>query len=103
MRWTAQPIPATRTSSSTVVSSGAKANVLRLRRTGTHRRRTGDGPWCPNSATAGSRTAALRQVHEWQGRLDIVINCAAPLLTVSPLAEADEAAVSEALNAKTVG
>ncbi|MFG3137643.1 SDR family NAD(P)-dependent oxidoreductase [Streptomyces sp. NPDC048211] len=46
---------------------------------------------------------ALRQVHEWQGRLDIVINCAAPLLAVGPLADADEAAVSEALRAKTVG
>jgi 3-oxoacyl-[acyl-carrier protein] reductase len=46
---------------------------------------------------------ALREVHQWQGRLDIVINCAAPLLAVGPLAEADEAVMSDALNAKTVG
>ncbi|MFB7287323.1 SDR family NAD(P)-dependent oxidoreductase [Actinacidiphila glaucinigra] len=46
---------------------------------------------------------ALRQVHEWQGRLDIVVNCAAPLLAVSPLAEADETVMSDALNAKAVG
>ncbi|MBW8699103.1 Gluconate 5-dehydrogenase [Streptomyces sp. MBT84] len=46
---------------------------------------------------------ALRQVHGWQGRLDILINCAAPLLAVSPLSEADEAVMSEALNAKAVG
>jgi 3-oxoacyl-[acyl-carrier protein] reductase len=46
---------------------------------------------------------AVRQVHEWQGRLDIVVNSAAPLLAVSPLADADEAVASDALNAKTVG
>lgn len=46
---------------------------------------------------------AMRQVHEWQGRLDIVVNCAAPLLAVSPLADAEEAAMADALNAKAVG
>lgn len=48
-------------------------------------------------------TDAVRQVHAWQGRLDIVVNSAAPLLAVSALAEADEAVVSDALDAKTVG
>ncbi|MGV9349259.1 SDR family NAD(P)-dependent oxidoreductase [Streptomyces spiralis] len=51
----------------------------------------------------GAVADALRQVHEWQGRLDILVNCAAPLLAVSPLAEADEAVMSDALNAKAVG
>jgi 3-oxoacyl-[acyl-carrier protein] reductase len=46
---------------------------------------------------------ALRQVHQWQGRLDIVVNSAAPLLAVSPLAEADEGVLRDALDGKAVG
>jgi 3-oxoacyl-[acyl-carrier protein] reductase len=52
-----------------------------------------------DAAVAG----ALRQVRDWQGRLDILVNSAAPLLAVSPLSDADEGVVGEALNAKTVG
>ncbi|MFD5723351.1 SDR family NAD(P)-dependent oxidoreductase [Streptomyces sp. NPDC127036] len=51
----------------------------------------------------GSVQDAVRQIHAWQGRLDIVVNSAAPLLAVSPLAEAEEATVSDALDAKAVG
>lgn len=46
---------------------------------------------------------AVRQVHQWQGRLDIVVNSAAPLLAVGPLGEADDTVVLDALGAKTVG
>jgi 3-oxoacyl-[acyl-carrier protein] reductase len=46
---------------------------------------------------------AVRQVHTWQGRLDIVVNSAAPLLAVGPLSQADDAVVLDALAAKTVG
>jgi 3-oxoacyl-[acyl-carrier protein] reductase len=46
---------------------------------------------------------ALRQVHAWQGRLDIVVNSAAPLLAVGPLSDADDTVVIDALGAKSVG
>jgi 3-oxoacyl-[acyl-carrier protein] reductase len=48
-------------------------------------------------------TNALREVHDWQGRLDILVNSAAPLMKVGMLTQAEEAHVSDALNGKVLG
>jgi 3-oxoacyl-[acyl-carrier protein] reductase len=46
---------------------------------------------------------ALREVHAWRGRLDILVNCAAPQLANGPLSETGEDVLGNALNGKVVG
>jgi 3-oxoacyl-[acyl-carrier protein] reductase len=58
----------------------------------------------PADATQGDQIAtAVQQAHDWHGRLDIVVNCAGPKLTLAPLGEVDESVVINALDAKLVG
>ena len=47
------------------------------------------------------RTVA--QAHSWGGRLDIVVNCAGPQLTPSPLAQTPDDVISTYLNVKLLG
>jgi NAD(P)-dependent dehydrogenase (short-subunit alcohol dehydrogenase family) len=46
---------------------------------------------------------ALKKVMDWRGRLDIVVNTAAPGLQSAPLAEAEEGVLSTTLEGKLVG
>ncbi|KMO66993.1 SDR family NAD(P)-dependent oxidoreductase [Mycolicibacterium chlorophenolicum] len=46
---------------------------------------------------------ALRKVLDWRGRLDIVVNTAAPGLQSAPLADTEESVLSNVLDGKLVG
>ncbi|KMO83627.1 SDR family NAD(P)-dependent oxidoreductase [Mycolicibacterium chlorophenolicum] len=48
-------------------------------------------------------TAAISKVLDWGGRLDILVNSAAPLLVSSPLSDVDESALTDAMAGKTTG
>jgi 3-oxoacyl-[acyl-carrier protein] reductase len=68
--------------------------------------RGGDSPVLTVAADVTDDDAvaeALRQVRDWQGRLDILVNSAAPQLANGPLSETDEAVLGNALNGKVVG
>lgn len=47
--------------------------------------------------------AAVHQVHEWGGRLDIVVNCAGPQLIPSPLAQTPDSVLTSYLDVKLTG
>jgi NAD(P)-dependent dehydrogenase (short-subunit alcohol dehydrogenase family) len=47
--------------------------------------------------------AAVRQVHAWTGRLDIVVNCAGPRLNPAPLGQTPVSVLADALDTKLLG
>jgi 3-oxoacyl-[acyl-carrier protein] reductase len=54
------------------------------------------------TSTASVR-AAVQQVYEWGGCLDIVVNCAGPQLTPSPLAQTPDTVLTSYLDVKLTG
>lgn len=48
-------------------------------------------------------TEALRQVQQWSGQLDILVNCAGPPLSQAPLLDTDEAVLGNTVNTKLLG
>jgi 3-oxoacyl-[acyl-carrier protein] reductase len=50
-----------------------------------------------------SLTEAVRQVQQWSGQLDILVNCAGPRLRMEPLLDTDEAMLSDAVSTKLLG
>lgn len=60
-------------------------------------------PIVADVADSDSINEALAQVHEWQGRLDIVVNNAGPQLAPSPVADADENVLTSAFDTKLLG
>jgi 3-oxoacyl-[acyl-carrier protein] reductase len=52
---------------------------------------------------ADSARSSVEQAHSWHGRLDIVVNCAGPQLTPSPLAQTPDAVLADSLNVKLIG
>jgi 3-oxoacyl-[acyl-carrier protein] reductase len=53
--------------------------------------------------SAASVRAAVERVYEWGGRLDIVVNCAGPQLTPSPLAQTPDTVLTSYLDVKLTG
>jgi NAD(P)-dependent dehydrogenase (short-subunit alcohol dehydrogenase family) len=52
---------------------------------------------------AESITAALAQVHAWQGSLEILVNNAGPQLAPTPLSEEEEQVISSVFDTKLIG
>jgi 3-oxoacyl-[acyl-carrier protein] reductase len=50
-----------------------------------------------------SVASAVEQAHSWGGRLDIVVNCAGPQLTPSPLSQTPDTVIAEYLDVKLLG
>lgn len=46
---------------------------------------------------------AVRRAHAWAGRLDILVNCAGPQLTPSPLTQTPDSVIADYLNVKLLG
>ncbi|WP_445187275.1 SDR family NAD(P)-dependent oxidoreductase [Pseudonocardia sp. Cha107L01] len=66
----------------------------------------GDAPVLTVSADVSDADAvadALRQVRDWSGQLDILINCAGPRLAQTPLVDTEESVLENALGTKLVG
>lgn len=53
--------------------------------------------------SADSVKHAVERAHSWAGRLDIVVNCAGPQLTPSPLTQTPDAVLADYLNVKLLG
>jgi 3-oxoacyl-[acyl-carrier protein] reductase len=54
------------------------------------------------TSTDSVRTA-VREIHAWGGRLNIVVNCAGPQLSPGPLTETPDSVLTSFLDVKLVG